>query len=58
MAGWFVYFVLVEDEFPATRGNICIFKNICTIKFLYQEQSNNHLLIYSSDIQVNYYLHL
>ena len=29
-----------------------------TIKYLCHDQSNNHLLIYSSDIQVNYKLHL
>ena len=28
-----------------------------TIKFLYHDQWNNHDLMYSSDIQVNYKLH-
>ena len=28
----------VEDEIPATRGNVCIFTSICSVKFLYHDQ--------------------
>ena len=48
----------VEDELPAIRANICIFTSICTINYLYHDQKTITFLIYSSDIQVNYKLHL
>ena len=27
-----------RDQFPPTRGNICVFTSTCTIKFLYLDQ--------------------
>ena len=33
-----LYVGRVEDEFPATRANICIFMSICTINYLYHDQ--------------------
>ena len=54
----------VEDEFPPTRGNCCIFTSVCIIKYLHEclheciMTNKTITLIYSSDIQANLKPHL